>query len=208
VPARYADGYRSGLTSARSLVDQRISALIAAGDDRTPMTPTSDFRGDWSLFAYEQRTEPAAWALECVPAYNARRPSAAWTPAQRVLDVLVPVGGRSRAATRLADLLVGRLPVLGQDHAVLVAQLADARRRYDLMSGRLRVLWDDLGLTRDALYWRAELASQLLVAAATISAGIGGVADDFLAGFNSGSNRVVRYLTARAAEVGVPHELL
>jgi hypothetical protein len=34
------------------------------------------------------------------------------------------------------------------------------------------------------------------------------VADDFLAGFNSGSNRVVRYLTTRAAEVGVPHELL
>jgi hypothetical protein len=33
------------------------------------------------------------------------------------------------------------------------------------------------------------------------------VADDFLAGFNSGSNRVVRYLTTRA-EVGVPHELL
>jgi hypothetical protein len=124
VPERYADSYRSGLTSARSLVDQRITALIA---DRT--TPTPKFYNTWSLFTRQRDEDAAAWALGHMSRWRSDRPREVRTTAQRVVDALVPSGNWPLPARHFGELLLDRPPVLGDDQAVIVAHLDDARRR-------------------------------------------------------------------------------
>jgi hypothetical protein len=57
------------------------------------------------------------------------RPREVRTTAQRVVDALVPSGNWPLPARHFGELLLDRPPVLGDDQAVIVAHLDDARRR-------------------------------------------------------------------------------
>jgi hypothetical protein len=208
VPARYADGYSSGLNSARQQVDQHISALIANGRDRTPQDQTPERRSPYAVFSWWAGNDVTVWALDGLDKPQLWRYREARSAAQRVATALAPGGDRQFEAQKFARLLLGQLPLLHDDRAIMAAHLAHAGEECNRIRAELRVRWTELGLTSGALFWRAELASHLLAVASAIAAGTGGIADDFLAGFNSASNRVIRAFTTRAAEVGVAHELL